>query len=67
MQQHCHDVLIFPQVSAEIASIFETTDLSVTTVSEINIAGLPRVTVPAAGQFKERFGLSLILIDAMRS
>jgi Asp-tRNA(Asn)/Glu-tRNA(Gln) amidotransferase A subunit family amidase len=66
MRQHRLDVLIFPQVSAEIPGIFETTEYPATTVSEINIAGLPGVTVPA-GQFKNGSPFSLILIGPMWS
>jgi Asp-tRNA(Asn)/Glu-tRNA(Gln) amidotransferase A subunit family amidase len=66
MQRHRLDVLIFPQLSAEIPGIFETSEYPATTVSEINIAGLPGVTVPA-GQFKNGSPFSLILIGPMWS
>jgi Asp-tRNA(Asn)/Glu-tRNA(Gln) amidotransferase A subunit family amidase len=66
MEQHRLDVLIFPQVSAEIPGIFAAEDYPATTVSEINIAGLPGVTVPA-GQFANSSPFSLILVGRMWS
>jgi Asp-tRNA(Asn)/Glu-tRNA(Gln) amidotransferase A subunit family amidase len=66
MRQHKLDVLIFPQVSAEIPGIFEKTQYPATTVSEINVAGLPGVTVPA-GQFKNGSPFSLIFVGRMWS
>jgi Asp-tRNA(Asn)/Glu-tRNA(Gln) amidotransferase A subunit family amidase len=66
MQQHKLDVLIFPQSSAEIPGTFEKTQYPATTVSEINVAGLPGVTVPA-GQFKNGAPFSLIFVGPMWS
>lgn len=66
MKQHQLDVLIFPQVSAEIPGIFEKAEYPATTVSEINIAGLPGVTVPA-GRFGNGSPFSLIFVGPMWS
>ncbi len=41
------DALILPQMRSELAPIFGTEPILETTVCEINIAGLPGVTVPA--------------------
>jgi aspartyl-tRNA(Asn)/glutamyl-tRNA(Gln) amidotransferase subunit A len=41
------DALIFPQMRSELAPIFGPEPILETTVCEINIAGLPGVTVPA--------------------
>jgi aspartyl-tRNA(Asn)/glutamyl-tRNA(Gln) amidotransferase subunit A len=41
------DALIFPQMRSELAPIFGSEPILETTVCEINIAGLPGVTVPA--------------------
>jgi aspartyl-tRNA(Asn)/glutamyl-tRNA(Gln) amidotransferase subunit A len=41
------DALIFPQMRGELAPIFGSEPILETTVCEINIAGLPGVTVPA--------------------
>jgi Asp-tRNA(Asn)/Glu-tRNA(Gln) amidotransferase A subunit family amidase len=64
MKEHDLDVLIFPQSSAELPGIFEKKEYPSTTVSEINIAGLPGVTVPA-GQYENGAPFSLILIGRM--
>ncbi|MFT4003164.1 MAG: amidase [Rhizobium sp.] len=66
MTQYDLDVLAFPQSSAELPGIFEEKEYPSTTVSEINIAGLPAVTVPA-GQYKNGAPFSLILIGRMWS
>ena len=65
MAQHKLDVLIFPQMSAQIPGIFGE-DYPATTVSEINIAGLPGVTIPA-GKFANGAPFALILVGAMWS
>jgi amidase len=41
------DALVFPQMRAELPPLFGGETIAETTVSEINIAGLPGVTVPA--------------------
>jgi amidase len=41
------DALVFPQMRDELPSLFGKKTIPETTVSEINIAGLPGVTVPA--------------------
>jgi Asp-tRNA(Asn)/Glu-tRNA(Gln) amidotransferase A subunit family amidase len=66
MKQHELDVLVFPQASAELPGVFEKTEYPATTVSEINIAGLPSVTVPA-GRFRNGSPFSLIFIGPMWS
>lgn len=66
MKQHNLDVLIFPQMSAQLPGIFGKEDYPATTVSEINIAGLPGVTVPA-GKFANGAPFALILVGPMWS
>jgi len=41
------DVLVFPQMRSELPPLFGRKTIPETTVSEINIAGLPGVTMPA--------------------
>lgn len=64
MREHDLDVLIFPQSSTEPPGIFEDKRYSATTVGEINIAGLPGVTVPA-GQYENGAPFSLIFVGRM--
>jgi amidase len=45
--QHRLDALIFPQMRSELPALFSDGCIAETTVSEINIAGLPGITVPA--------------------
>jgi amidase len=45
------DALVFPQATESIPALFSDTLISETTVSPLNIAGLPGVTVPA-GQYR---------------
>lgn len=66
MSAHTLDVLIFPQMSADLPPVEGEAPYPATTVSEINIAGLPGVTVPA-GQFKSGAPFSLILVGRMWS
>ncbi|HEY0121193.1 MAG TPA: hypothetical protein VGC14_05425 [Rhizobium sp.] len=66
MQKHELDLLIFPQVSQELPGIFDEASFPATTVSEINIAGLPGVTVPA-GQFANGGPFSLIFVGRLWS
>jgi Asp-tRNA(Asn)/Glu-tRNA(Gln) amidotransferase A subunit family amidase len=66
MRQNNLDLLIFPQVSEALPGIFDETSFPATTVSEINIAGLPGVTVPA-GQFANGSPFSLIFVGRMWS
>jgi len=41
------DALVFPQMRREVPALHSREEIATTTVSEINIAGLPGVTVPA--------------------
>lgn len=66
MRQNNLDLLIFPQVSEALPGIFDEVTFPATTVSEINIAGLPGVTVPA-GQFANGGPFSLIFVGRLWS
>jgi Asp-tRNA(Asn)/Glu-tRNA(Gln) amidotransferase A subunit family amidase len=58
------DGLVFPQSEAPLPGIFERTEYPATTVSEINIAGLPGVTVPA-GRYANGAPFALIFVGRM--
>lgn len=60
------DVLVFPQMSEALPGIFSEATYPATTVSEINIAGLPGVTVPA-GQYGNGAPFALILVGPLWS
>jgi len=45
--RHRLDAVIFPQMRSELPALFADEAIAETTVSEINIAGLPGITVPA--------------------
>ncbi|GAB0115167.1 amidase [Acidisoma sp. C75] len=47
MAEHRLDALVFPQMRSELPGLHSGIPIAETTVSEINIAGLPAVTVPA--------------------
>lgn len=64
MARHDLDALAFPQSSDALPGVFDTATYPATTVSEINIAGLPGVTVPA-GQFSNGSPFSLIFVGRM--
>ncbi len=66
MDENKLDVLVFPQMSAKLPGVFDTVQHPATTVSEINIAGLPGVTVPA-GQFANGSPFALIFVGRMWS
>ena len=66
MQRHDLDALAFPQSSAELPGLFDTAHYPATTVSEINIAGLPGVTVPA-GRYANGAPFSLIFVGRLWS
>jgi len=66
MDAHQLDVLVFPQMEGELPGIFDTAQHPATTVSEINIAGLPGITVPA-GMFANGSPFALILVGRMWS
>jgi Asp-tRNA(Asn)/Glu-tRNA(Gln) amidotransferase A subunit family amidase len=64
MVDHGLDLLVFPQMSAELPGIFGKERYPSTTVSEINIAGLPAVTVPA-GRYSNGSPFSLLLVGRL--
>jgi Asp-tRNA(Asn)/Glu-tRNA(Gln) amidotransferase A subunit family amidase len=66
MAEHRLEALAFPQSSAELPGVFDKATYPATTVSEINIAGLPGVTVPA-GQYRNGAPFSLIFVGPMWS
>jgi len=45
--RHRLDALIFPQMRSALPGLIDARPIAETTVSEINIAGLPGITVPA--------------------
>ena len=47
MRAHQLDVLVFPQSCKALPVLFSEEKIEATTVSAINIAGLPAITVPA--------------------
>ncbi|UCI31915.1 amidase [Mesorhizobium sp. B4-1-4] len=66
MNRHNLMALAFPQSLAEIPGVFDGSRYPATTVSEINIAGLPGVTVPA-GRYPNGSPFSLIFVGRMWS
>ena len=66
LDAHGLDGLVFPQSFAEPPGVFEKTPYPATTVSEINIAGVPGVTVPA-GAYASGAPFSLIFVGRMWS
>ena len=66
MAAHKLDALAFPQSFAAPPGVMEKTPYPATTVSEINIAGLPGVTVPA-GRYAAGAPFGLILVGPMWS
>lgn len=56
------DGLAFPQMYAPVPDLFNGGGYSATTVSEINILGVPGVTVPA-GYYEDGSPFSLIFLD----
>ena len=66
LAEHNIDVLIFPQTSTDLPPVTGTDLYPATTVSEINIAGLPGITVPA-GQYASGAPFSLIFVGPMWS
>ncbi|MBM3604698.1 MAG: amidase [Alphaproteobacteria bacterium] len=65
MAEHDLDLLVFPQMSSALPGIFEEDkDYPATTVSEINILGVPAVTMPA-GSFGNGSPFSLIFIGEL--
>ena len=66
MADHQLDGLVFPQSEGPLPGIFEKAEYLATTVSEINIAGLPGVTVPA-GEYGNGAPFALIFVGRMWS
>jgi aspartyl-tRNA(Asn)/glutamyl-tRNA(Gln) amidotransferase subunit A len=60
------DVLVFPQMRTPLAGLHSGEAIHETTVSEINIAGLPGVTVPA-GAYASGAPFSLIAVGPLWS
>jgi len=60
------DGLVFPQSEGPLPGIFDKAEYLATTVSEINIAGLPGVTVPA-GEYANGAPFALIFVGQMWS
>jgi amidase len=55
------DALVFPQMRAELPRLYSGQSIAETTVSEINIAGVPGVTVPA-GYYESGAPFNLIFV-----
>ena len=60
------DGLVFPQSEGPLPGVFDKAEYLATTVSEINIAGLPGVTVPA-GEYGNGAPFALIFVGRMWS
>jgi aspartyl-tRNA(Asn)/glutamyl-tRNA(Gln) amidotransferase subunit A len=58
------DAVVFPQMRSALGPIFGDDIIHETTVSEINIAGLPGVTVPA-GSYQSGAPFNLIVVGPM--
>ncbi|MEA3536645.1 amidase [Rhizobium sp. CC-YZS058] len=64
LDENALDALVFPQSSHPLPGVFDEATFPATTVSEINIAGLPGVTVPA-GRYANGAPFSLIFVGRM--
>lgn len=64
--QHQLDALVFPQMRTPLPEFGGTDTIQETTVSEINVAGLPGVTLPA-GYLASGAPFNLIFVGAMWS
>jgi Asp-tRNA(Asn)/Glu-tRNA(Gln) amidotransferase A subunit family amidase len=60
------DALVFPQMREELPKMFSGAAIAATTVSEINIAGLPAVTMPA-GYYDSGAPFCLVFVGPMWS
>jgi len=60
------DALVFPQMRSEVPRFHSGEEIAATTVSEINIAGLPGVTVPA-GYYRSGAPFGLIIVGRLWS
>jgi Asp-tRNA(Asn)/Glu-tRNA(Gln) amidotransferase A subunit family amidase len=58
------DALAFPQMRSEVPPLLGSGSIATTTVSEINIAGVPGVTVPA-GEFRSGAPFCLIFVGQL--
>jgi amidase len=65
-ERHKLDALIFPQMREEVPALHDERVIQETTVSEINIAGLPGVVVPA-GYYKSGAPFCLIIVGRVWS
>jgi amidase/aspartyl-tRNA(Asn)/glutamyl-tRNA(Gln) amidotransferase subunit A len=63
---HDLDALVFPQTTDVIPALFSSDVISETTVSAVNIAGLPAVTVPG-GAYANGAPFSLIFVGPLWS
>lgn len=66
LDQHNLDALAFPQMRQEIPGLHSDETIQETTVGEINIAGLPGVTVPA-GYYKSGAPFEIIFLSRLWS
>ena len=66
MDQHKLDALVFPQMYKETPPLHSEDKIADTTVPEINIAGVPLVTVPA-GYYKSGSPFSIAFVGKMWS
>ena len=66
MAAHRLDALVFPQMRTELGLLHGAETIQETTVSEINIAGLPVVTVPA-GYHESGAPFGLVVVGPMWS
>lgn len=66
MAEHRLDALVFPQMRSELPGLHSGIPIAETTVSEINIAGLPAVTVPA-GYYTSGAPFCLVFVGPMWS
>lgn len=63
-QDHQLDALAFPQMRQELPALHGTETIQETTVGELNIAGLPGVTIPA-GYYASGAPFELILVGPL--
>jgi Asp-tRNA(Asn)/Glu-tRNA(Gln) amidotransferase A subunit family amidase len=66
MAAHRLDAMVMPQTRAEPPPLFSPDPILETAVSEINIAGLPGVTVPA-GLYPSGAGFGLLFVGRLWS
>ncbi|CAM3606611.1 amidase [Marinicrinis lubricantis] len=66
MEKHDLDALVFPQMYKETPLLDSEDNIGATTVSEINIAGIPQVNVPA-GYYESGSPFSIAFVGKMWS